>query len=183
MVQLLIFQRVRLTECPSNTLEWANRLLSMLLLPLLLGFYGWPLMLQSIAWGHFFAYLRFLLFYAQGCIYKCGMNVLWYLNQIWFESIFIYKYFHAFYVQFGAKQTNSTILHERLREFSDADFGAKIRSWMFRLGNRKYQYHLLFVVIRDGVSYVYYKSTMALHHVYLEIQSNSFSKTNWKSFQ
>ena len=97
------------------------------------------------------------------------------LNQYLFTSISMHSTYNL--VQ------NKQILHERLREFSDADFGAKIRSWMFRLGNRKYPYHLLFVVIRDGVSYVYYKSTMALHHVYLEIQSNSFSKTNWKLFQ
>ena len=42
-------------------------------------------------------------------------------------------------IQFGAKQTNSTvyesILHERLREFSDADFSANIRNLLFRLGN------------------------------------------------
>ena len=70
----------------------------------------------------------------------------------------------------------STIVHERLREFFDGDFGDKIRSWMFRLENRKHQYHLLFVVIRDGVSYVDYKSTIALHHVYLEIQSQNSIK-------
>ena len=56
---------------------------------------------------------------------------MWYLNQILFELLFIYKYFHyfhAFYVQFGAKTNKFYSLHERLREFSDADFGDKIRS-------------------------------------------------------
>ena len=63
-------------------------------------------------------------------IYKCGKNVLWYLNQICFELTF-----YAYNLVQNKQILQSTILHERLREFSDADFSANIRNLLFRLGN------------------------------------------------